>query len=108
MIVVRHSVVVDEPVARVGHLWADFVAHRVADRDFVPDEWIEVDDSRGVMVVGDVAFEAVSVGRTSVTLSLKLDLQPSDPETGREVENTYHSAVVHLDRFHDFTDARVG
>jgi len=48
----------------------------------------------------------VSVGRTRVTLSVQLDLQPSDPETGPEVEGTYHRAVAHLDRFHDFADAR--
>ena len=40
MIVVRHSVIVDEPVQRAGFLWADFVAHRISDRDFTPDEWI--------------------------------------------------------------------
>jgi hypothetical protein len=106
MIVVRHSVVVDEPVERAGFLWADFVAHRVADPDFVPDEWIEVDDACGVMGAGDVAFEAVSVGRTKVTLSVELDLQPSDPQTGPEVEGAYHRAVAHLDHFHDYADAR--
>lgn len=106
MIVVRHSVVVDEPVERAGFLWADFVAHRIADRNFVPDEWIEVDNACGVMGAGDVVFEAVSVGRTRVTLSVKLDLQPSDPETGPEVEGTYRRAVAHLDRFHDYADAQ--
>ena len=50
----------------------------------------------------------MSVARTRVTLSVQLDLQPSDPETGPEVEGTYHRAVAHLDRFHDFADARVG
>jgi hypothetical protein len=109
MIVVRHSMVIDEPVERAGFLWADFVAHRIADRGFVPDEWIEVDDNAcGVMGIGDVAFEALSVARTKVTLSVKLDRQPSDPETGREVEDTYRRAVAHLDRFHDYADARVG
>ena len=108
MIVVRHSVVIDEPVERAGFLWADFVAHRIADRGFVPDEWIGVDNACGVMGAGDVAFEAVSVGRTKVTLSVKLDLQPSDPGTGPEVEATYRRAVAHLDRFHDYADARVG
>jgi hypothetical protein len=109
MIVVRHSVVIDEPVERAGFLWADFVAHRIADPDFVPDEWIEVDDNAcGVMGTGDVAFEALSVARTKVTLSVRLDRQPSDPETGREVEATYRRAVNHLDRFHDYADARVG
>jgi hypothetical protein len=106
MIVVRHSVVVDEPVHRAGHLWAEFVRHRVADRDFVADEWLEVDDARGVMGTGDVHFEAVSVARTKVTLTVRLDLQPSDPRTGPEVEGLYHRAVTHLDRFHDFVDAR--
>ena len=106
MIVVRHSVVVDEPVARAGHLWADFVRHLVADRDFTPDEWLQVDEARGVMGAGDVHFESVSVARARVTLTLRLDLQPSDPATGPEVEATYHRAVAHLDRFHDFVDAR--
>jgi hypothetical protein len=106
MIVVRHSVVIDEPVQRAGFLWAEFVQHRIADRNFVPDEWLEVDDVRGVMGAGDVAFEAVSVGRTKVTLSMQLDLQPSDVETGPEVEGTFHRAVAHLDRFHDFVNAR--
>ncbi len=107
MIVVRHSVVIDEPVARAGFLWADFVQHRMADRDFVPDEWLVVDDVGGVMGAGDISFEAVSVARTRVTLSVQLDLQPSDPDTGREVEAAFRRAVAHLDRFHDFADARV-
>ena len=47
------------------------------------------------------------MARTKVTLSVKLDLQPSDPETGPEVEAAYHRAVAHLDRFHDYVDARV-
>jgi hypothetical protein len=106
MIVVRHSVVIDEPVARAGFLWADFVQHRMADRNFVPDEWLEVDNACGVMGAGDVHFEAVSVGRTRVTLSVQLDLQPSHPDTGHEVEAMYRRAVAHLDRFHDFADAR--
>jgi len=106
VIVVRHSAVVDEPVARVGHLWADFVAHRMADRDFVPDEWLHVDDVGGVMSAGDVHFEALSVGRTRVTLTVRLDLQPSDARTVPEVEGAYHRAVAHLDRFHDYVDAR--
>jgi hypothetical protein len=108
MIFVRHSTVIDEPVARAGFLWADFVHHRISDRDFVPDEWLEVDNACGVMGAGDVHFEAVSVSRTRVTLSVQLDLQPSDPETGPEVEGTFHRAVAHLDRFHDFVDARAG
>jgi hypothetical protein len=108
MIIVRHSVVIDEPVSRAGHRWTEFVRHRVSDRDFVPDEWLKVNDACGVMGAGDVAFEAVSVGRTRVTLSVQLDLQPSDPETGPEVEGTYHRAVAHLDRFHDFVDACAG
>lgn len=107
MIVVRHAVVVDEPVERAGFLWAEFVAHRLSDRWFVPDEWIQVDNACGVMGAGDVTFESVSVARTRVTLSLKLDLQPSDPETGHEVEAAYHRAVAHLDRFHDFAGTRV-
>ena len=52
MIFVRHSVVVDEPVRRAGFLWADFVAHRVSDRTFTPDEWIQVDNACGVMGSG--------------------------------------------------------
>jgi hypothetical protein len=106
MIIVRHSVVIDEPVKRAGFLWADFVQHRIADRGFVPDEWLVVDNACGVMGAGDVAFEAVSVGRTRVTLSVQLDLQPSHPDTAHEVEAMYHRAVAHLDRFHDFADAR--
>ena len=108
MIFVRHSVVIDEPVGQAGFLWADFVQHSISDRDFVPDEWLEVDDACGVMGAGDVHFEAVSVSRTRVTLSVQLDLQPSDPETGPEVEGAFHRAVAHLDRFHDFADARAG
>jgi uncharacterized membrane protein len=108
VIVVRHSVVVDEPVQRVGSLWGEFVAHRISDRGFMPDEWIQVDNACGVMGDGDVTFESVSVARTKVTLSLKLDLQPSDPGTGPEVEAAYHRAVAHLDRFHDFAGARAG
>jgi hypothetical protein len=108
MIVVRHSVIVDEPVRQAGFLWTGFVAHRISDRGFTPDEWIQVDNACGVMGEGDVAFEAVSAGRTKVTLSLKLDLQPSEPDTGREVEAAYHRAVAHLDRFHDYADARGG
>jgi hypothetical protein len=107
VIIVRHSVVIDEPVRRAGFLWADFVAHSVSDRSFTPDEWIQVDHGRGVMGGGDVTFEAVGVARAKVTLSVKLDLQPSDPDTGHEVEALYHKAVAHLDRFHDFVDARV-
>ena len=107
MIVVRHSVVVDEPVERAGYLWADFVRHRIADHGFVPDEWLEVDNACGVMGSGDVAFEAVSVARTRVSLSVELDLRPSDAGTGEEVEATFRRAVAHLDRFHDFVDARI-
>ncbi len=69
MIVVRHSVVVDEP-----------------------DERIEVDNACGVTGVGDVMLEAVSVGRTRVTLSVRLDLQPSDPETGRPLPRLHRRA----------------
>lgn len=107
MIVVRHSVVVDQPVQRAGHLWADFVAHRLAQEDFVPDEWLDVGRSGPLRGVGEVHFEPVSVARTKVTLSVRLELQPSDPQTGPEVEGAYHRAVAHLDRFHDFVVARV-
>jgi uncharacterized membrane protein len=106
VIVVRHCVVVDEPVQQVGFLWSEFVAHRISDREFVPDEWIQVDNACGVMGAGDVVFEPVSRARTKVTLSLKLELQPSDAGTGPEVEAAYHRAVAHLDRFHDFADSR--
>jgi uncharacterized membrane protein len=106
VIVVRHSVTIDEPVPQAGSLWGEFVAQRISDRGFVPDEWIQVDNACGVMGSGDVTFEPVSVARTKVTLSLELDLQPSDPETGPEVETAYHRAVAHLDRFHDFAVAR--
>jgi hypothetical protein len=108
MIIVRHSAVVDQPVQRAGFLWSDFVAHRISDPGFAPDEWIRIDDDRGIMGDGDVTFEPVSVARTKVTLSLRLDLQPSDAETGPEVEAAYHRAVAHLDRFHDFAGARPG
>lgn len=107
MIIVRHSEVIDEPVEKAGYLWADFVQHRVADHGFVPDEWLQVDNACGVMGTGDVSFEAVSVARTRVTLSVKLDLAPADAETGSEVEATFRRAVAHLDRFRDFVDARI-
>jgi hypothetical protein len=107
MIVVRHSVVVDEPVERAGYLWADFVRHRIDDPGFAPDEWLEVDDAGGIMGAGDISFEAVSVARSRVTLSVQLDLQPSDSATGPEVEGAYRRAVAHLDRFHDFVAARI-
>ncbi len=108
MIVVRHSVVIDEPVERAGYLWADFVRQRIADHNFVPDEWLEVDNACGVMGAGDVSFEAVGTARSKVTLSLELDLRPSDPETGQEVEATFRRAVAHLERFHDYADAHFG
>ena len=108
MIVVRHSAVIDEPVERAGYLWAEFVRNRISDRSFKPDEWLEVDNACGVMGAGDVTFEAVSVARTRVTLSVDLDLAPSDAETGPEVEATFRRAVAHLDRFHDFVSARIG
>jgi hypothetical protein len=60
-----------------------------------------------VRVPGEVHFEAVSVARTRVTLIERLDLQPSDPQTGPEVEGAYHRAVADLDRFHEFVVARV-
>jgi hypothetical protein len=107
MIVVRHSVVVDGPVGQAGHLWAEFVSRRVSDPTFAPDEWVRVDNACGVMSEGDVHFESVSVARTRVTLSVKLDLQPSDPSTGPEVEEAYRRAVAHLDRFHDFAAERI-
>jgi hypothetical protein len=108
VIVVRHAVVVDEPVQRVGHLWADFVAHRVADPGFVADEWLRKDGGGGVTRgPGEVHFESVSVARTEVTLTIRLELHPSDPRTGPEVEGAYHRAVAHLDLFHDFVRAGI-
>lgn len=107
MIVVRHSVVVDEPVQRAGHLWADFVVHRMADADFEPDEWLDVDHTGPLRGTGEVHFESVSIARSKVTLTVRLDLQPSDPETGPEVEGAYHRAVAHLDQFHEFVEARI-
>jgi hypothetical protein len=108
MIVVRHSVVVDRPVERVGHLWTDFVRHEIARDDFVADEWLEADGDRGVMGAGDVHFESMSVARAKVTLTVRIGLSPSDPGTGPEVEAAYRRAVLHLDRFHDFVEARAG
>jgi uncharacterized membrane protein len=108
MIVVRHSVVVDEPVERAGHLWTDFVQHELGRDDFAADEWLEADGHHGVMGAGDVHFESVSVGRTKVTLTVRIDLPPSDPGTGHEVEAAYRRAVDHLDRFHDFVVAVAG
>jgi hypothetical protein len=112
MIVVRRSVVIDEPVERAGCLWAEFVRQRISDRSSKPDEWLEVDNACGVMGAGDVAFEAVSAARTRVTLSVELDFAPSEsepePEMEAEVEATFRRAVAHLERFHDFVDARIG
>jgi hypothetical protein len=107
VIVVRHAAVIDEPVQRAGHLWSDFVRESIAGPGFVPDEWLRADAAGAVMGAGDVHFESVSVGRTRVTLTVRLELQPSDPKTGPEVEATYHRAVAHLDRFHEFVDSRV-
>ncbi len=108
MIVVRHSVVVDEPVGRAGHLWTDFVRHEIARDDFTGDEWLEAVGEHGVMGAGDVHFESVSVARCKVTLTVRIDLPPSDPATGPEVEAAYRRAVDHLDRFHDFVVTVVG
>jgi hypothetical protein len=108
VIVVRHAVVVDEPVQRAGHLWTDFVRHEIARDDFSADEWLEVDGQHGVMGDGDVHFETVSLARCKVTLTVRIDLPPSDPHTGPEVEAAYRRAVDHLDRFHDFVAAGVG
>lgn len=107
MIVVRHSVVVDQTVQLAGHLWADFVTHRMAGDEFEPDEWLDVDHTGPLRGIGEVHFESVSVARTKVTLTVRLDLKPSDPQTGPEVEGAYHRAVAHLDHFHEFVDTRV-
>ncbi len=107
MIVVSHSVVVDDPVTQAGHLWVDFVQRRLAEPDFTPDEWLHDGEPGGDAGSGDVHFEAVGVARTKVTLTLRFDLPPSDPRTGPAVEAAYHRAVAHLDLFHAFADARV-
>jgi len=106
MIVVRSSTVVDVPIEQAGHHWADFVRQRLSDRNFVPDEWLVKDNACGVCGSGDVTFEPVSVARTRVTLSVQLDLSPSDEATGPEVEETYRRAVAHLDRYRDFAEMR--
>ncbi len=106
MIVVRSSTVVDVPIEQAGHHWADFVRQRLSDRNFVPDEWLVKDNACGVFGSGDVTFEPVSVARTRVTLSVQLDLSPSDADTGPEVEETYRRAVAHLDRYRDFAEMR--
>jgi hypothetical protein len=82
MIVVRSSTVVDVPIEQPG--------------------------TTGPIscVSGDVTFEPVSVARTRVTLSVQLDLSPSDDATGPEVEETYRRAVAHLDRYRDFAEMR--
>lgn len=105
MIVVRHAVAVDVPVELAGHLWADWVAYRIAAHDFVPDEWLARDGDRGVMGAGEVHFESTDTAGTRVTLTVRLDLQPSDPRTGPGVEAAYRRAVDHLDRFRDYVDA---
>jgi hypothetical protein len=107
MIVVRHSVVVNEPVERAGHLWTDFVRHEIARSDFIADEWLEADVQHGVMGAGDVHFESVS-GGVKVTLTASIGLPPSDPRTGPEVEAAYRRAVEHLDRFLEFVAGRDG
>jgi len=106
MIVVRSSTVVDVPIEQAGHHWADFVRQRLSDRNFVPDEWLVKDNACGVFGSGDVTFEPVSVARTRVTLSVHLDLSPSDAGIGPEVEETYRRAVAHLDRYRDFAEMR--
>ena len=79
---------------------------QLSGHNFVPDEWLSKDNACGVFGSGDVAFEPVSVARTRVTLSVQLDLSPSEPDTGPEVEETYHRAVAHLDRYRDFAEMR--
>jgi hypothetical protein len=106
MIVVRSSTVVDVPIEEAGHYWTDFVHQRLSDRNFVPDEWLVKDNACGVFGSGDVTFEPVSVARTRVTLSVKLDMSPSDPATGPEVEETYRRAAAHLGRYRDFAEMR--
>jgi hypothetical protein len=41
-----------------------------------------------------------------VTLSVQLDLSPSDAATGPEVEETYRRAVARFDRYRDFAEMR--
>ena len=107
MIVVRHSVAVEEPVTRVGYLWADFVRRRLAEQGFVPDEWLHAGDPGDAAGSGDVHFEADGAARTTVTLTLRLDLPPSDARTGPAVEAAYHRAVAHLNAFGEFAVAGV-
>lgn len=107
MIVVRHAVVIDGPVTQAGHLWADFTRARLAEPDLVRDEWLHEGGSSGRIGAGEVHFEAVSAARTRVTLTVRLELAPSDPRTGPEVEASYHRAVAHLERFHEFAVFRV-
>jgi hypothetical protein len=104
MIVVRSSTAVDVPLDQAGRHWADFVRQRLSDRNFVPDEWVVKDNACGVSGNGDVAFEPVSIARTRVTLSLTLDLSPSDPAAGPEVEETHRRAVAHLNRYRDYAE----
>jgi len=106
MIVARSSTVVDLPIEQAGHHWADFVRQRLADRNFVPDEWLVKDYACGVFGSGDVTFDPVSAARTRVTLWVQLDLSPSDAATGPEVEETHRRAVAHLDRYRDFAEMR--
>ena len=107
MIVVRHSVVVEVPVTQAGYLWADFVRRRLAEPEFVPDEWLHAGDPGDAAGTGDVHFEADGATRTTVTLTLRLDLPPSDARTGPAVEAAYHRAVAHLDAFREFAVAGV-
>lgn len=106
MIVVRSSSVVDVPIEQVGHHWADCMRQRLSDRKFVPDEWLVKNNACGVFGSGDVAFEPASAARTRVTLSVEIDLSPSDAATGPEVEETSRRVVAHLDRCRDFAEMR--
>lgn len=106
MIIVRATSVVDVPIEHAARLWSAYVEHRLMDRGFVPDEWLEIDNACGVMGDGDVGFERVSVARTRVTLSVELALQLSDTQAGDEVEAAHGRAERHLTRFRDFAETR--
>jgi hypothetical protein len=106
MIVVHSSTAVDVPIEQAERHWSGFVRQRLSDRNFVPDEWLVKDNACGVLGSGEVVFEPVDTARTRVTLSVELDLAPSDPATGPEVEDVHRRVAAHLDRFRDFAEMR--
>jgi hypothetical protein len=106
MIVVHSSTAIDVPIDQAGRQWSDFVRQRLSDRNFVPDEWLVKDNACGVLGSGEVAFEPVDAARTRVTLSVELDLAPSDPAAGPEVEDIRRRVAAHLGRYRDFAEMR--